>query len=187
MILKIFKKLGEFIYETIQTIVIFGSIFVFVYFFAIQPHQVIGESMEPSFFDQEYILTDKISYRLREPERGDVVVFKAPNNPRRDYIKRIIAVPGETVSINNNTVYVNNKPLTENYLDQNERIDNGNLFSNNASIIVPEHYYFVLGDNRDHSQDSRVWGPVDQDSIVGRVFFRYWPPQQFGKVEAITY
>lgn len=182
------KKVGGFIYETIQSIVVMLSIFVFIYFAAAQPHQVQGDSMLPNFISGEYIITDKITYRfVRSPERGDVIVFKAPNNPRRDYIKRVIALPGESVSVNNNQITVNNKPLFEGYLSSNENITGGAYLRQGASLIVPKGKFFVLGDNRDQSQDSRTFGPITANAIVGRVFFRYWPPQEIGKVEAVNY
>jgi signal peptidase I len=187
MISKILKAIGSFIYETIQTIVIFLSLFVFVYFFAMQPHQVQGDSMLPNFISGEYILTDKISYRFNEPKRGDVIVFKAPNNPRRDYIKRVVGLPGEIVSVKNNHIFINNKPLDEKYLSADEQIFGGAYLRNNSAIKIPNGEYFVLGDNRDQSQDSRTWGPIEKTRIVGKVFFRYWPPKEIGKVQAVTY
>lgn len=187
MIIKLLKKIGTFIYETIQSIVIFLSLFVFIYFFAAQPHQVQGDSMLPNFTNNEYILTDKVTYRFGEPQRGDVVVFKAPNNPRRDYIKRVIALPGETIKLQDNQIFIDEQPLTENYLDSSERITGGFYLKNNGTASMQEGEYFVLGDNRDQSQDSRTWGAIEKNEIVGKVFFRYWPPTAIGKVQAVTY
>ena len=187
MIVKILKKIGAFIYETIQTIVILLSLFTFIYFFAMQPHQIQGASMEPNFYNGEYILTDKISYRFNEPQRGQVIVFKAPNNPRRDYIKRIIGLPGETVSLENNSIYINGRKLTEDYLSEDEFISAGPYLGKANQAVVPEGNYFVLGDNRDHSQDSRSWGAIKRGAIIGKVFFRYWPPKMIGTIEAADY
>lgn len=187
MLLKLLKKLGAFLYETTQTIVIFLSIFVFIYFFAAQPHQVQGDSMLPNFLSGEYILTDKITYRFNEPKRGDIIVFKAPNNPRKDYIKRIIGLPGETISLKNSTIYIDEKPLTETYLEPNEKITAGAYLKSEKAIKIEPNQYFVLGDNRDQSQDSRTWGPISQNKIIGRVFFSYWPLNTIGKVEAVKY
>ena len=187
MIRDFLRKIGEFIYETLQTIVIFASLFVFIYFFAVQPHQIQGDSMLPNFINGEYILTDKISYRFNEPRRGDVVVFKAPNDPRKDYIKRVVAVPGETISLQNNTIYLNGEPLSEEYLSNNEVINGGAYLSEGSVADIGPGRYFVLGDNRDQSQDSRSWGPVATSEIVGKVFFRYWPPKAIGTLENITY
>jgi signal peptidase I len=187
MLKELFHKVGEFIYETLQTIVIFASVFVFVYFFAVQPHQIQGDSMLPNFIDSEYILTDKISYRFNAPSRGEVVVFKAPNDERKDYIKRIIAIPGETVAVRNNTVFVDEEPLPEGYLSRNEVVNGGAYLAEGSTIALSSGQYFVLGDNRDQSQDSRSWGPIGTNEIVGKVFFRYWPPKAIGKVEAVTY
>lgn len=187
MILKLLKKLGAFLYETTQTIVIFLSVFVFIYFFAMQPHQVQGDSMLPNFFSGEYILTDKITFRFEEPKRGDVIVFKAPNNPRKDYIKRVIALPGETISVRDDKVYINGKQLAENYLDPNEPVTPGAYLKSGEAVELEASQYFVLGDNRDQSQDSRTWGPIPQEKIIGRVFFRYWPVNAIGRVEAVKY
>ena len=143
--------------------------------------------MLPNFFNNEYILTDKISYRFNEPERGNVIVFKAPNNPRRDYIKRVIALPTESVLLKDNHIFVNGKLLPEDYLDPDEQINGGAYLREGTEITLKPGEYFVLGDNRDRSQDSRTWGPITKDKIIGKVFFRYWPPKAIGQVEAISY
>jgi len=187
MIGNLFNQLGKFLYETIQTVVVFLSIFAFVYYLAVQPHQIQGDSMLPNFVNNEYILTDKISYRLNDPTRGDVIVFKAPNNPRRDYIKRVIALPGETVLLQENQMFVGGKALPENYLDPEEKINGGAFLGEKTEITLKPGEYFVMGDNRDRSQDSRTWGPITKDKIIGRVFFRYWPPKSMGQVHAADY
>ena len=187
MIASLLKSLGKFLYETIQTVVVFLSIFAFVYYLVAQPHQIQGDSMLPNFFNNEYIITDKISYRFNNPKRGNVIVFKAPNNPRRDYIKRVIALPTESVSVKDNHIFVNGKLLPEDYLDPDEQINGGAYLPEGAETTLKSGEYFVLGDNRDRSQDSRTWGPITKDKIIGRVFFRYWPLRAIGKVEAVSY
>lgn len=187
MIGDLFRQLGKFLYETIQTIVVFLSIFAFIYYLAVQPHQIQGDSMLPNFFNNEYILTDKITYRFSEPIRGNIVVFKAPNNLRRDYIKRVIGLPNETVSLMNNHIYINGSALDEYYLDPEEQINGGAFLQEGKEVKLNSTEYFVLGDNRDRSQDSRTWGPITKDKIIGRVFFRYWPLKEIGKVEAVNY
>lgn len=181
------KKIGNFFLDTIETVVIALAIFVVIYLFLVQPHQVKGNSMYPNFFDGEYILTDKISYRLSLPQRGDVVVFKAPKNHEVDYIKRIIGLPGETVSINNGKVYVNNQLLKEPYLPTDITTSPGSFLYENNKLTVPQREYVVLGDNRSHSSDSREWGTVKKDELIGKAWLRYWPIPKISFVPKITY
>lgn len=179
----IFKKLVGLFFDTIESVVVALSIFVVFYLFIVQPHQVKGASMDPTFHDGEYILTDKIDYRLHAPQRGDVIVFIAPRNPDYDYIKRIIGIPGDTVSIKDGSVYVNNQLLEENYINSETIILPGEFVKNNQEIKLQTDEYFVLGDNRSHSSDSRSWGTVPRKDIIGRAFFRYWPFTKFGMIQ----
>lgn len=143
--------------------------------------------MEPSFFDGEYLLTDKLSYRIGQPKRGDVIVFAAPPNEKEDFIKRIIALPGERVAIRNNQVFVNDKELEEGYLGEGTFTFSGSLLAEDKQISLGENEYFVLGDNRNHSSDSRVWGSVPAKNIVGRAWLVYWPPQAVGLVPTVSF
>lgn len=158
-----------------------------VYFFLMQPHQVRGNSMFPNFKDGEYLLTDKISYRLSNPKRGDVIVFEAPPNKREDFIKRIIGLPGEKVSIREGKVLVGSRELAESYLPSSFSTQPGTFLEEGRTIELKSNEYFVSGDNRNYSSDSRMWGPIKRDSIIGRAFFVYWPPQQMGVIPSITY
>jgi len=153
--------------EIIQTALISLGIFFFVYIFLIQPHRVKGDSMLPNFHDGELLLTEKVSYHLYKPKRGDVVVFAAPGTRKVDYIKRIIALPHETIKIDNGTIYINNQLLKEPYETQSTE--------GSINMIIGDNQYFVLGDNRGASSDSRSFGSIDQKSIKGRTFFVYWP------------
>lgn len=181
------NALGVF-WEFIEAIVFALAIFVVVYLFLFQPNQVKGSSMYPTFKDGEYILTDKISYRLGLPKRGDVVVFKSPKNSDVDFIKRIVGLPGETVRISGGKVFINNGRLDESfYLDPSIYTGPESYLSENQTVTVPDGYYFVLGDNRPHSSDSRDFGPVTTDEFVGKVFFRYFPVDRFGKIDNPTY
>ncbi len=153
--------------EIVQTILISLAIFLFVYNFLVQPHRVKGDSMYPNFHDGELLLTEKISYRLYKPDRGDVIVFKAPGAQNVDYIKRIIAIPGDTVKINDGSVSVNTQKLKELYETQET--------SGNLEITLGKNQYFVLGDNRGASSDSRSFGSINGDSIRGRAWLVYWP------------
>ncbi len=187
-----FKAIGAFFLDIIETVVIALSIFLILYLFIMQPHQVNGQSMEPNFHHAEYVMTDKLSYRFGQPQRGDVIVFEAPpaaNCPEGtgcDFIKRVIGLPGDTVEVKDGHFYVNNIYLEENYIDASVDTKPG-LYTSRGPIVVPPGNYFVSGDNRNHSSDSRVWGPVPFDKIVGKVFFRYWPINRIGPIQHGSY
>jgi signal peptidase I len=174
-------------FDFLESIVVAASIFVVVYLFFVQPHEVKGSSMEPSFHNNEYILTDKISYRFKNPERGEVVIFKAPNNPEVDYIKRIIALPGEKVKVEKGLVYVNDQKLDEVYLKDSTYLFPSSKMQEGVNVFVGNDELFVMGDNRPHSSDSREFGPIQKKSIVGRAFLRYWPINEIGLVPEIKY
>ncbi len=143
--------------------------------------------MEPSFFDKEYILTDKISYRFREPKRGEVIIFRAPKNQELDYIKRIIGLPGEKIKINTEGIFVNGQKLEESYLGESGITFSGPFLQLGQDLLVPQGEYFVLGDNRTHSSDSREWGTVSRPDIIGHAWMIYWPPKRFGIIKEIAY
>ncbi len=168
------------IWEFVESIVFAAAIFTIVYLFLFQPNQVSGNSMYPTFFDKEYILTDKISYKLGQPKHGDVIVFKAPPNPEKDYIKRIIAVPGDQVRVQGGKVYLNEELLDENYLPANMITQPSAFLREGQNYVVPSNNYIVMGDNRGGSDDSRHWGLVKTSDFIGKVFFRYFPLTRFG-------
>lgn len=143
--------------------------------------------MVPNFHDGEYILTDKISYRINDPKRGDVIIFRAPHNEEYDYIKRIIGLPNDQILVNNDSVYLNGQKLSEEYLPPEFVTRGGAFLANGQTITVPEDQYFVLGDNRSHSSDSREWGFVPFDNIVGKAWIRYWPINALGIIPKIDY
>ncbi len=186
------KKLGAFFTDLMETMVISLSIFLIVYLFFMQPHQVNGQSMEPNFQSGDYLLTDKVSYRMSEPKRGDIIVFHAPATANCvkgtgcDFIKRILAVPGETVEIRSGLVFVNGQPLAEPYIPGDVRTLPGD-YTDNGPVTLAADEYFAVGDNRGHSSDSRAWGPIHRDDIVGRAFFRYWPAESVGGVTGASY
>ncbi|OGY28337.1 MAG: signal peptidase I [Candidatus Woykebacteria bacterium RBG_19FT_COMBO_43_10] len=174
------SSLWSTLVDIVETVVVAAAIFVVVYLFLLQPHQVKGASMEPNFRDGEYILTDKISYRFSEPRRGDVVIFKAPTNPDVDFIKRIVALPGEKLEVKNNKIIIFNDEnpkgftLSEPYQVM-EPIAGGTYLREGKIVEVPADNYLVFGDNRTHSFDSREWGPLPRKSIIGKSWLRYWP------------
>jgi len=181
--MSIFRRLGSIFLDFVETVVIALAIFVIAYLFLFQPHQVRGSSMYPNFHDNDYILTDKISYRLNQPKRGDVVIFVAPQNEDYDYIKRIIGIPGDTVEITNDyRVKLNGEILNEPYLPADYQTFGGTFLATGKPIAVPQDEYFVLGDNRNHSSDSREWGFVPRKNIIGKAWFRYWPINQMGLI-----
>lgn len=138
-----------------------------------QPFIVNGSSMDPTFIDGEYLIVDEISYRFENPARGDVVIFKYPEDPSKYFIKRLIGLPGETISVKSDSVVITN---TENPsgLVLNEPYINSRTFGN-TDVTLASNEYFVMGDNRLVSSDSRVWGPLSRDAIIGRPFVRLLP------------
>jgi len=181
------KRLGAFFLDTIQVIVFAIAIFLLIYILVMQPHKIKGASMMPNFPDGEYLLTDKVTYRFNEPKRGDVIVFEAPTNNGEEFIKRIIGLPGDKVSIKNGAVFINGKKLIEPYLPGNFYTSGGKFLKEGGEVLVPEGKFFVLGDNRPHSSDSRAFGFISKDKITGRAWFIYWPPQKAGIVAAVKY
>ena len=179
----ILRNLWLFILDFLETIVVSLAIFAVVYIFLFQPHQVDGRSMEPNFHNSEYILTDKLSYRLHLPKRGDVVVFHSPQDERVDFIKRIVGVPGDTIMVKGGNVYLNGTKLDESYINDPGQVLSGRFIGESVEFRVAPGQYIVMGDNRLHSSDSREWGPVNVSGIVGRAFFRYWPVSEFGLVK----
>jgi len=182
--------LGVFILEFVQSIVLALSVFVILYLFVAQPNEVKGSSMMSNFVDGEYLLTDKISYRVGNPERGDVVVFKAPpsepcSEDECEYIKRIIGLPGDRVLVRDGHVYVNGEMLSEDFLPTGIDTQPGAYNLEGVEKMVPEGYYLCFGDNRPHSRDGREFGPVSEDSIIGKAFFKYWPLGSVGLVEEV--
>jgi len=181
------RKLGAFFLDLLQTVVFAISIFLFIYLLVLQPHKIKGASMEPNYPDGEFLLTDKVTYKFNEPERGDVIVFKAPPTYEDEFIKRIIGLPGDRVSINNGKVQINGKPLNEKYLDDQLITSGGSFLSEGEEMLVPQDQFLVLGDNRPYSFDSRAWGFVLKDKITGRAWFIYWPPPNVGLIEEVIY
>lgn len=186
----------EFVWETVKVVVLSLIIILPVRYYLIQPFFVKGSSMVPNFHDKEYILVDKWTYKLGAPERGDVIIFKAPGNQKEYYIKRILGLPGETVVAgNNNAVVVYNDRYPDGftvfergYLPETNPTycDAGWEYCGTRVTLGPEEY-FVLGDNREHSSDSRVFGPVNISLFSGLAWLRLWPLDQIDFIDRTEY
>lgn len=163
------------VFDFLQGIVVFLAIIVMVYLFLLSPQEINGQSMEPTFFNAELIITNKFIYKVTPPKRGDVVIFKSPKNKEVDYIKRVIGLPGDTVRLSNNTYYVNGVALDEPYLRPNTQTSGGAFLQEGEQTIVPEGEYFVSGDNRPHSSDSREFGTIPLGDFIGQGILLYWP------------
>lgn len=175
-----------FLLDITQTFLIAFAFFLVIYGFIVQPHKVSGASMETTLHDGELILTNKIDYRFTQPKRGDVITFKSKQDPRKDFIKRIIGLPGEKIEIGFNSVKVYNDQypngffLDEIYLDEGNDTEPKSYFTLDKSIQVPLGEYMVMGDNRENSFDSRDWGTLSKDNIIGKAWFVYWPLDRMG-------
>ena len=186
--MKIIKPIIDFIMDILETVVFIGSMFIVVYLFILTPNQIKGASMENTFHTGDYILTSRVTYKFRRLERGDVIVFKSPKNPDIEYIKRIIGLPGDIINISDEgIVKVNDIQLSENYIAATTNLWEGGCIKDKIPYKVEDGYIFVMGDNRDHSSDSRDWGSVPTKNIIGKAWFRYWPPQKMGFVPSYKY
>ncbi len=165
---------ASFLLEVVQIVLISSAIIIPIRYFLIQPFYVKGASMEPNFYDSEYLIIDELSYRFRDPMRGEIVVFRYPRDPSQFFIKRVVALPGETVEITDGNVMIYNEEhpngmlLEEDYLAEEQT--NGK-----ERVTLGSDEYFVLGDNRDSSLDSRSFGTLDRDNLIGRVWVRGLP------------
>jgi signal peptidase I len=164
----------------LRDLIISLAISAFIIIFVYQPVKVEGTSMMPSLDDQERIFVNKFVYRLEPIERGDIVVFRYPRDPTKSYIKRVIGLAGDHVRIVNGQVYVNGKALDEDYVPT-EYADLRS-YQEGREVVVPADCYFVLGDHRTMSNDSRDFGPVNQSYIYGKAVFGYWPVDKLGRL-----
>ncbi len=159
--------------DVLLSVAIATVVIVFLY----QPVKVEGTSMLPQLADEQRIFVNKFVYRLDSIQRGDVIVFRLPQDPKRSYIKRVVGLPGEMIEIRRGAVLVDGKAVSEPYVPARYRDP-----ASHPSVTVPESEYFVLGDHRNTSKDSRAWGTVAESSITGKAVFAYWPPERFGAV-----
>ena len=187
------KDFMYFVLDLLKTGVIVFVIAFCLRYFAVQPFIVDGASMMPNYIDKEYILAEKISYMTGVPKRGDVIVFKYPGNPNISYIKRIIGLPGETVKIENNVVTITNDKnpngiaMSELYLGAETLTLAEGTTAGAYTAKVADNEYFVMGDNRQHSSDSREWGLLPKSNIIGRAWMTILPANKFGLQKRVNY
>ncbi|NBS67536.1 signal peptidase I [bacterium] len=179
------QALGRFFLEMLQIAAIAIAIILPVRYFLVQPFIVKGASMEPSYYENEYLIIDELTYRFRDPLRGETVVFHPPGNESQYYIKRVIGLPGETVEIRDghiiiyNDEYLNGITLDESYLSEETE--------GKQRVQLGQNEYFLMGDNRDASLDSRAIGPIPFENITGKVWIRGLPLDHAGILEIPTY
>lgn len=179
------KAVGIFFWELVKVFLISMAIIIPIRYFLVQPFFVRGASMEPNFQDGEYLVVDQLSYRVREPRRGEVVVFRYPLRPSQFFIKRIVGLPGETVLVSGGGVIIQNGEHPEGArLDESLYLENGVRTGGQVQVTLQEHEYFVLGDNRAASSDSRSWGALPEEDVIGRAWLRAFP---FDTITAFSY
>jgi len=169
------KKILLFIWEVAKIAIIALIIVVPIRAFIFQPFFVRGASMEPNFHDFDYLIVDEISYRFTEPKREDVIVFYNPSNNSQRFIKRVIGLPGETIKILEGSVSIKKTDDDFFILDETAYLSENVKTPGNKEMLLEEGQYFVMGDNRGSSLDSRFFGPLDKDLIIGKESFRLWP------------
>lgn len=185
-------KIGSIVADLTQTITISLSIWLVAYLFIGHGTKIYGASMEPTFHNDQCVFTDTLGYKLHNPVRGDVISLHAPlaahcaQGTGCDFFKRIIGLPGEDVSIENDTFFINGKKLNETYIPETTRTIPG-PFIQGRIVHLQAQEYFVAGDNREHSSDSRFWGPIMRSDIIGKAIIRYCPSSDIGILQSVTY
>lgn len=178
------ESIGLFIWDLVK---VFAVAFILVWLIIrpliAEPFIVSGSSMVPNFHNKEYLIVEKLSYRFGSPERGDVIVFKYPNDPSQYFIKRIIGLPGERVRIADGRVYIHNQEHPEGFRLNEDFIDNQPVTFGGTETTLGTDQYYVLGDNRLQSSDSRVWGVLERKEFIGKVWIRVLPLSKFGIIE----
>jgi len=189
------QKKKSVIREWVESIVVAFILAMIIRTFVIQAFKIPTGSMRSTLLEGDLILVNKFIYgakipfidlnlpALRQPKRGDVIVFIYPESPKRDFIKRLVGLPGETLEIKDGTVYVNDKPLIDSIFNQRYYYNRGEFGQEGRKIKIPDDNFFVLGDNSASSQDSRYWGFVPRKNILGKALVIYWPPQRIRIIE----
>jgi len=179
------KKILLSVFDTLKIVVIALAIVVPIRYFLFQPFLVSGQSMEPNFENGDYLIVDELSYRFRAPQRGEVIVFKYPDDPSQRFIKRIIGLPGETVDIKDNKITIS-KSGTSIVLNESQYLSFAQT-AGDTHLSLGADEYFVLGDNRNFSYDSRRFGVLPKDKITGRVLIRAWPFDELEIFKEVSY
>ena len=164
--------------EIIETIILALVIWVLINF-AVARYVVSGSSMETTLHSGEFIIVNRMTYYITPPQRGDIIIFHPPTNLQESYVKRIIGLPGDTIVIENGQLYINAVPVDEPYLTPETEL----RLSDRYSQTIPDGMFFVMGDNRPNSDDSRKWGFLEDNMIVGKAWIIYWPPPEWGIVQ----
>ena len=181
------SNVALFVWDLVKILIISLIIILPIRYFLAQPFIVSGSSMEPTFHSGEYLIIDELSYHLHTPSRGDVIVFKYPKDTSQYYIKRVIGLPGEEVRVADGHVTIINSQYPQGLVLNEPYLISNNITFINTDITLGSDEYFVLGDNRPNSSDSRFWGPVPTQDIVGKVAIRAFPFQSFTNFESIHY
>jgi len=189
------QRIKLIVKEWVEAIVIAFVLAMIIRAFAIQAFKIPSGSMRPTLKEGDRLLVSKLSYGPRIPftekrihgfsklKRGDVIVFDSTVDPKKDFIKRLIALGGETVEIENGDVYINGELVTHPVIKNNYYFNRGEYGQRNKEVQVPEGFYFVLGDNSSNSEDSRYWGFVPEGKIIGQAILLYWPPSRLGMIK----
>jgi signal peptidase I len=176
------RSTASSLFRELAEVVVLAVILYFGISFAVQAVHVEGLSMWATLDDNDYLIANKVDYRLHNPQRGDIIILRPPTDNSKDFIKRVIALPGERLLIRSGVVYINGRKLDEPYLPE-AWIAYTDWPSNNPNgQVMGANQYFVMGDNRNRSQDSRIFGPITRDRIDGRAWFRIWPLNHFGGI-----
>ncbi|MFC1662645.1 signal peptidase I [Patescibacteria group bacterium] len=178
----------DFVIEVVKVVVIALAIIIPVRYFLVQPFYVKGASMEPNFQDHEYLIIDEISYRFREPNRGEVIVVRNPQQRKEFFIKRIVGLPGETVEITNDRIKISSDLYpTGIIIDESSYLPENIITKGNLVTVLGDTEYFIMGDNRNASLDSRIFGPVNDRDIIGRAWLRAWPITEWRSFSSPVY
>ncbi|MFA5051116.1 MAG: signal peptidase I [Patescibacteria group bacterium] len=171
----------EFILDLVKIVLLAFIIIWPIHHFVFQPFYVSGPSMEPNYYDKDYLIVEELSYRFHSPQRGEVIVFHSPNNSQDYLIKRVIGLPGERIVISKNKISVYNQQFPQGVeFNENSYLNPGLVTMGEVDVQLNSDEYYVLGDHRNVSLDSRVFGPIKRSTIVGRAWFRGWPFKNLG-------